>query len=258
MKFITTEKEFNAANEKSWKENASFWAQQSARNEKTSPMAGKFLNIVRRIIKSDKNMTLIDAGCGHGWIYEDLQTTNPNQFNYIGLDYTDEFIRLNSERTKNAKNATFIHCDLTSRKLSKDLSATADIVINYFNLIEVWDMKSVFKNMNAMLKPGGTILIATTDPLSSIASLCTDNNDYNKNLEKYMNRKGTIGWGEEITLKGMKRTGRTFYTAAHSIDEYVAEANKYNMYMSAIEKFLVQEVTVPQISMIMQFKKNQK
>lgn len=258
MKFITTEKAFNKANEKCWKENASFWAEQSARNEKTSPMAGKFLNVVRDIMKSQKDITIIDAGCGHGWIYDDLQKTNKNKFKYVGLDYTAEFIKLNSERTKNANNATFIQYDLTSPKVPKNLSGVGDIVMNYFNLIEVWDMKAVFKNMHTMMKPNGTIMIATTDPLSSLASLSTDNADYNKNLKKYMNRTGVIGWGEEITLKGMKRTGRTFYTAAHSIGEYIAEAAKYGMYLESMQEFPVQEVTVPQVSIIMQFKKKQK
>jgi 2-polyprenyl-3-methyl-5-hydroxy-6-metoxy-1,4-benzoquinol methylase len=258
MKFITTEKAFNKANEKCWKENASFWATQSARNEKTCEMSGKLLNIVRGMMKIQKKPMIIDAGCGHGWIYDDLQTTHPNKFKYIGLDYTLEFITSNSERTKNKKNASFVQYDLTSKKLPEDIVGIADIVINFFNLIEVWNMKAVFKNMHSMMKPNGTILIATTDPLSSIASLSVDNKDYNKNLKMYMERKGTMGWGEEITLGGKKKTGRTFYTAAHPVSEYITEAAKYGMYLDSIEEFRVHEVTVPQVSLIMKFVKRQK
>lgn len=255
MKFITTKQDFDKQNSESWIQNADFWSKQSGRNEENSFAAQVFFKSLRKVLKNYKKPTIIDAGCGHGWIYDDLSKNKKTDFDYIGLDYTHEFIQKNSERTKNNSNATFIQYDLTSNKKPKGLSAQGDIIINYYNLIEVWDMKSVFRNMHNMMKDDGTIIIVTTCPLSSIASLSKDNADYNKNLGQYMTRKGTIGWGEEIILNGKNHSGRTFYTAAHSVAEYVTEASKYGMYLCSMEEFPVQEVTVPQISMIMQFKK---
>ncbi|MDR1207197.1 MAG: class I SAM-dependent methyltransferase [Rickettsiales bacterium] len=264
MKFIHSREEFNASNSAGWNRNYGFWSDEIHRDENSLPSQKITMAVIRDFASAVQNPTVVDFGCGHAWIYEALANTPKLKFNYMGLDYTEGFINANQQKYAGKKNARFIKCDITGADLlSHEFKDKADILVNHFNLIETWDIDSVFANMSNMLKLDGLCVVTTADATSKIASLSRTRETYNSNIRKLASVKNppagqpkqkTLGFAEEI-INGAQKTGKYFHNAAHTFADYVNYAIWAGMFLHHVDEIFRTDMPNPQIEYVMQFKK---
>ncbi|MCL2331626.1 MAG: class I SAM-dependent methyltransferase [Proteobacteria bacterium] len=260
MKFLTTEKEFNDSKTSDWDANCDFWANEFKRNEHSDNNTKKAMSVIRAEAAKHKNPTIIDVGCGHAWVADALKNTDGLKFKYWGLDYMPGFIDANIKKYAGDKNVRFNCCDVATAKVpSLDTFGRADIVVNYFNLIEIWNMDQVFFNMSKMLKPDGLLVVATSDAVSRIAALSESKEDFVQNFHQYARVKSskpietfnshtgvtsvirfedTIGYKFEIP--GIK-SARYLHAVAHSVADYVNGAAGYGLYPERIDELFNNE-----------------
>lgn len=257
LKFIKNKESFLKKQKKLWTENHDFWANTIKRDEKSGEINKYVIALLTDLLKKYKKPLIIDAGCGHGWIYDSLSSKKSLSFDYYGFDFISGFIESNLKKNVGNKNAHFIEYDLTKPNIPPELKLNADIILNNFNLVELWDIEQAFKNMSNMLNNNGTLIIVTKDMTSVIASHSIDQNDFNKTFDKYVNRKSRLGFTEEIIINAKKHTGKYFCDAGHSIADYVNNAAKNNLYLIQMKEIIQKDVTIPQLGLIFVFKKIQ-
>ena len=259
MQLITTQDEFNASKNQEWKANCGFWADTFKRDELSDNTTKATTAIIRNAARQFENPTIVDVGCGHAWVLDALNYTDGlKRFNYWGLDYMPEFIHTNTKKYKNNKNAHFTQCDIESDKIPayKLPNKEADIIVNYFNLIEIWNLDTSFNNMSMMLKDNGLLVVGTADAIPYIANQSETRQVYDKFLRHYAH----IKTAEKNNTLGFKRQipnsypPRYFHFVAHSVADYVNTAASHGLYLSHMDERYNGNIQYPP-TVVMQFKK---
>jgi SAM-dependent methyltransferase len=103
-----------------------------------------------------QNMQILDLGCGSGEDIEKLRINNE----VIGLDYSHELLTL---AKFNNPDTNFWCIDLNNQLIPIDKQF--DIVFSSLTLHYVKNWDNLFKQLQAILKPNGRIIISTHHPI---------------------------------------------------------------------------------------------
>jgi SAM-dependent methyltransferase len=112
------------------------------------------------LLGADVNQTILDAGCGTGWLTDVLAAKFKN---VVGCDASAELINY---AKKNYPGRTFAVCDIT-----KPLPFAAehfDAVMANMSLHDTNNVSAALKNFNAALKSGGKLIITISNPYYSL------------------------------------------------------------------------------------------
>nr|ARE68679.1 juvenile hormone acid O-methyltransferase [Epicauta chinensis] len=109
----------------------------------------------------EKNVTILDIGCGDGGVlFDSLLPKLPQNFHKLyGIDISQEFLDYASKRN-NDKRIVFEKFDIASNELPLKYCQQFDHAFSFYCLHWVADQKKAFENIYNMLKPGGDMMLA--------------------------------------------------------------------------------------------------
>lgn len=108
---------------------------------------------VNYIIKNiSKNESILDVGCGNGW----LSSLLLNKYKVIAVDISKVMIEECKKKFKNEQKIKFYNSFVEELPLE---NASVDNVIMFDVLEHCVDVKRVLKEINRVLKPGGQLFI---------------------------------------------------------------------------------------------------
>lgn len=244
---------FKNKNLLNWYENTEFWLESKMRHlQDVYYFTGEQIKILANSIKSGKKKTLIDFGCGEGWILRLLQEKEIN-LNYIGLDFNDKFINHLNAKYKDLENIEFRCVDFENTP-PKDLLQKADIGINFFNFFEIPDIESAFANVASMIKSNSYLLLVSIDPIMQILSVSNSEKEFIKNLKLYEKYGTKLGYDKDIDIGDMK-SNRVYKSLLYSTATYVKLAKENNLDLFDFKEVVKTGNTVPQIYQFIFFKK---
>jgi len=227
---IKNKKSFKEDNLKSWQENTDFWLRHPIVDVKVQ----SFISQTMYSLCSQKQKTIIDLGCGNGWLLQSLKKRNITFSKYLGIDFNHRFIEfLNKKYITN--NANFKCLDF-EKEFPEDMTNTADIVVNCLNLIETPNLGKVFHNIAKITKTGGTIIIVSLNPFIEIIRDSKDLEDQNKNLAIYEFAKENTIIFKKIRDKS-EVSQSNYYRILYSSSDYINMARKYNLTIANSETF---------------------
>lgn len=251
---ITDSTIFKTQNLNEWKTNSDFWLEGNMRHIKD--VKNKTIEILQTLLSAasstDTNKTIIDEGCGEGWVYRALKESALN-VNYYGIDFNERFITELKNRYIGDENASFIFDDIEEKGIN-ELSGKADIVVNAFNFFEIPNLGKALKNTAKLLKDGGCLLILTIDPITQLLSVSEDQKTFYEYLTEYANKESIIGYKKRIVI-GDKKTDKHYYGILYSLEDYLKEGRKNNLVFQDYTEILNPTKPTPQLYQFMIFQK---
>ena len=114
------------------------------------------LEPTRKYIKSqlnlDKELKILDLGCGPGELIEDILKINPN-VNISGLDYSQAMLDVSKKRNPSVRH---IHLDVADlHRFNEEF----DIIISSHSFPYWKDQRKVMEDLHNILRPNGKIII---------------------------------------------------------------------------------------------------
>lgn len=106
--------------------------------------------VVRGWLSGRSGLTILDAGCGTGWLSEQL--TEFGQV--VGTDLADEVVARAQQRVPQAR---FVAGDV----MTVDVGTGFDVVVSLEVLSHVEDQLGFLRRLHDWLRPGGELMIAT-------------------------------------------------------------------------------------------------
>lgn len=251
---ITDSTKFKIQNLNEWKTNADFWLEGNMRHIKD--VKGKTIEILKTLLYADSTKsvkrTVIDEGCGEGWVYRAL-TEAKLDVNYYGIDFNEKFISELNKRYKEHENVSFIKDDIEEKEINL-LSGKADIVVNAFNFFEIANLEKAMRNTANLIKDGGYLLILTIDPITQLLSVSDNQKMFYEYLTEYANKKNRIGYRKRIVI-GDKKTNKHYYGILYSLADYLKEGRNNNLVFQDYSEILNPSRPTPQLYQFMVFKK---
>lgn len=172
---------------------------------------------LRQFIPNQKNITILDFGCGQGAILEELKKINPDA-RYIGLDVSGTAL----EKAKKRLPGVEFHLIVDGEKLPLG-DRIVDFIFSSEVIEHIYDTENAFSEMTRILKPGGQVLL-TTPYHGFLKNLAITLTGFDKHFDpfgphiRFFSKKtlldGLRGRGLDILKVGYY--GR-FYPLSHSI-----------------------------------------
>jgi len=251
---INDTNDFKIQNIKEWRANSDFWLEGKMRH--IIDVKDKTFEILKNILTESNDetqkKTLIDEGCGEGWVYRAIRDAKLD-VNYYGVDFNEKFISELSNRYSDDACATFIKNDIEEKEINQ-LTGKADIVVNAFNYFEIPNLEKAMANTSRLIKDGGCLLILTIDPITQLLSVSDTQNIFYEYLAEYANKKNRIGYKKRIVI-GNKKTRKHYYGILYSLQDYLREGSKNNLVFKDYYEILNPTKPTPQLYQFMIFKK---
>jgi ubiquinone/menaquinone biosynthesis C-methylase UbiE len=111
--------------------------------------------VLSGFIPRDRNILVVDFGCGNGEILKEIKKINP-ALKCIGLDVSNEALRQAKEKNP---DVDFFKIEDGEKLPLKDSSI--DFVFSSEVIEHIYDTQNAFKELSRILKPGGKALITT-------------------------------------------------------------------------------------------------
>lgn len=218
--------EFKKENQKSWEKNTKYWLSNPLRQvEDTKPF---FMEKLKILVKP--KMTIIDMGCGSGWLLDSLiELSVP--FEYIGIDFNIKFIEHLKVKYSKISNASFELIDFEVG-IPKSLYNKADIVFNCFTFFENADLNRAFQNGVNMLNSNGEMVIFTIDYTFLILAVSHNMEEFKANLKSYeeLKTKGKIPYFfQNIDLGDSESKELKYASVLYSLDDFFKQSQKYKL-----------------------------
>lgn len=103
-------------------------------------------------------MTAVDVGCGPGNFTRAMAAMAGESGSVIAIDLQQEMLRHAQEKCKNNRSAapiTWHQCEADTL----GIAASADFVLSFYMVHEVPDQDRLFREVYALLRPGGKYLV---------------------------------------------------------------------------------------------------
>jgi len=141
--------------QKEWKENADFWIKIIQKN--LDPYRLKITNkaILERV-KKEKNLKILDAGCGEGYLSRMLAKSDHKVF---GIDTCKKLIV--AAKRKQVKETKYFVKDFRNTGFP---SCFFDIIICHQTIIEIQNPERAFKEFSRILKKNGKLILLFSHP----------------------------------------------------------------------------------------------
>lgn len=245
---------FKTQNLNEWKTNSDFWLEGNMRHIKD--VKSKTIEFLQTLLSasssSETKRTIIDEGCGEGWVYRALKDAKLD-VNYYGIDFNERFISELKNRYVGDENASFIYDDIEEKEINQ-LYCKADVVVNAFNFFEIPNLENAMKNTANLLKDGGYLLILTIDPITQLLSVSDNQKTFYEYLAEYANKKNRIGYKKRIVI-GDKKTDKHYYGILYSFEDYLKFGRKNNLVFQDYTEILNPSRPTPQLYQFMIFRK---
>lgn len=242
---IKNDEEFKQNNLVGWYENSDFWLQGKMRHIKDIyDFTGNEIQNILLKSQSLGRKTLVDIGCGEGWILRLLKEKGID-INYIGVDFNSKFIDTLKEKYKGIDNVEFLCMDIEN-PVPDWLYGYADIAVNLFNFFEIPNIDSGFANTCKMIKKNGYLLIVSIDPIMQILAISDDHKTFISNLKKYEKHSNSLGYDKDIDI-GDQKSGRVYRGILYSNATYVRLAKKNNLVLDDYKEVIKTGNYIPQI-----------
>ncbi len=124
----------------------------SGASEKRSDFNIKWPKL-KKFIPLEKNVVILDFGCGNGAILKEMSVLNPDA-RYIGVDVSETGL---SQARKNFPNVAFYKIS-DGGKIPLE-NESADFIFSSEVLEHVYDTENAISELQRILKPGGKILL---------------------------------------------------------------------------------------------------
>jgi 2-polyprenyl-3-methyl-5-hydroxy-6-metoxy-1,4-benzoquinol methylase len=140
---------------RSWQKNTSPWiaairdAEIVSRIEVTN-------KAVIDTIKSSRPTSLLDVGCGEGWLIRELADSN---INALGIDAIAEFIKFSAQAGK-GRFRQLAYEDVSYQALNEKF----DVIVCNFSLLGYESVEHLFSQVPALLNDGGFFIVQTLHP----------------------------------------------------------------------------------------------
>jgi len=212
---VKNEIEFKKLCRDAWKRNAKLWI-----DSRKLPMRLRYY-LLNLILNEGDPPSILDIGCGNGWLYEEVINFNTNfAFKYIGLD-TNEFFINHLNNKVSDERASFIDADF-EEKLDQVEDNSIDKAIAVLSFIEMTDLNAAFTNVYQKLKNGGVCIIVVLNPYLELMRLNGDINDLKNDLSVF--RSGKMYYYEKKIVSDDLVSEVNYYGLLHHIDNYFAIA----------------------------------
>ena len=123
----------------------------SAHGDRSSHVVSRDqLDTITRWLRATSHATLLDVGCGSGWMTQALTAYGTA----VGTDLADETLDVASERYP---NATFVSGDF----MTVDVGADFDVIVTLEVLSHVQDQLAFVRRLHSLLRPGGRLMLAS-------------------------------------------------------------------------------------------------
>lgn len=248
---LLDEESFRKMNYETWHENSEFWL--SEKMGHINAVKERTISIIKDLIDpSKKRQTLVDQGCGDGWIYEAIRASSL-PVSYIGLDFNEIFIQYLKNRFASDDEATFIECNLEQKVPSK-IKRKADIVVNCFNFFELPSLTKAFNNTENLLNSDGALVIVTIDPISQIRAVSKNQSEYIDNLHHYASSEKRLSYKKTIVVNGRK-SDRVYHGILYSVEDYFTLAKSRGFSLADYSEVLDPNLPFPQLYQFLTFVK---
>jgi SAM-dependent methyltransferase len=120
------------------------------------------------LLKNIKGKTILDLGCGSGYIAKELGRKGAKVF---AIDNSKEWIKLCEEENKNSKNVKCLLVDATNLSVFK--KKKFDIIIAnmvFLNISSKNLLEKIFKEISMVLKKNGIFIFSDWHPVSIMIS----------------------------------------------------------------------------------------
>ena len=212
---VKNESEFKNLCRNAWKRNAQLWIE-----GRKLPIRLRYY-LLNEILNEKKSISILDIGCGNGWLFDEILNFNPNfDFSYIGLDTSDLFIS-HLNKSVSDKRAEFIIADF-EEELTQVEDCSIDKAIAVLSFIEMTDLKYAFYNVYRKLKSGGKCIIVVLNPYLELMRLNSDINDLRNDLSVF--RSGKMYYYEKKIVSDDLISEVNYYGLLHHIDNYFSIA----------------------------------
>jgi SAM-dependent methyltransferase len=244
--------EFKNENRRNWKINSDYWLNNPLRQVEDTKHF--FKAKLQTIVKED--FSIVDMGCGSGWLLDFLLELNI-PFKYIGLDFNPNFISHLEERYGALANVCFELVDF-EKKIPTELIGVADIVFNCFNFFESLDLTTTFRNAVRILKPSGTLVIFTIEPLYLALAISSTMKDFKELLRVYelMKSRGeSPHFFQNIDLGESESKDLKYASVLYSLADFFKQAQLHQMQLIDYGEVIKTSKPLPKTYQYISFKK---
>ena len=116
-----------------------------------------------RLIGSVKGLSILDAGCGNGYLCRLLATKGAKM---VGVDISKKFVKIARQKEKETPLGIVYHVGTLCR-LSMFQAETFDMIISNLALMDVLDLEKAIKELHRVLKKKGRLIFSIMHPCFS-------------------------------------------------------------------------------------------
>lgn len=155
-------KKWRQKKEKEWKRNANFWIKIIRENLDLFRLVVTNKAILEPL-KGEKNLRILDAGCGEGYLCRVLAKKRHQVF---GIDFCPEFIK--TARELERKKPLGIKYFLGDFRKTNFPPSSFDIIVSHQTINEIENPEKAFKEFYRILKKGGRLILLFLHPCFEI------------------------------------------------------------------------------------------
>ncbi|MGE8203346.1 class I SAM-dependent methyltransferase [Heyndrickxia sp. NPDC080065] len=153
--------------------------------------------LVKSVWKIDKPVSMVDYGCGYGYLGLKLLPLLPHGSSYTGIDMGEQLIRNAEELFQNLPyQSRFIQADINTINLEEEY----DIALCHAFLLHVNDPIHILQSMISRVKDGGKIICFEPHWISTMSSYYINNEDQSKLIP--------LGFLQKLYEQDTKRDGK--------------------------------------------------
>lgn len=142
----------------SWQKNVRSWIDAISKGEIESRLLVTNNTVVDAIV-SRSPTTVLDVGCGEGWLVRALAIRG---IDALGVDVVPEFIAF-AEKAGAGRFRSLAYADVSLTALNE----TFDVVVCNFSLLGEESVNQLFRQVPPLLKAGGAFIVQTLHPVVS-------------------------------------------------------------------------------------------
>ncbi|MFT5114263.1 MAG: 2-polyprenyl-3-methyl-5-hydroxy-6-metoxy-1,4-benzoquinol methylase [Parasphingorhabdus sp.] len=146
----------------SWLENAQPWVTAVRQTEIESRVLVTNKAITEVILKKSPK-TVLDIGCGEGWLARELNKTG---INVLGIDVISELVTAATEKGGGIFKVISYE-DLAEGAINEKF----DLIVSNFSMLGKESVNVVFKCISRMLNNGGYFIVQTIHPITACGDL---------------------------------------------------------------------------------------
>ncbi|MBN1783896.1 MAG: class I SAM-dependent methyltransferase [Alphaproteobacteria bacterium] len=177
--------------------------------------------IFSELKKLPKGSTVLDAGCGEGYISRFLVNEG---YSVTGIDLSEEFIQ--SAQKARAKDEVYMVSDIL--KADFEPNHFDAIVLNHV-MMELKNPEKAIERFGKWLKPGGKLIFLIVHPFNDKTSEMTRENKYTENYFEVQKR------AEKFLIKGLE-TPEKLVWYHHPLKTYTESLYKNNFLIESLQE----------------------